>query len=56
MVPLPKRSPTFIAQPEDAWCTSCCTEDQYMYLKLVRQMLCAAFIGAARKATSSSMS
>ncbi|MBC9884137.1 hypothetical protein G8O24_43725, partial [Bradyrhizobium sp. INPA01-394B] len=41
-VPLPRRSPTFMAQPDDAWCISCCTEDQYMYLKLVRLMLAAA--------------
>ena len=53
MVPLPRRSPTFMAQPDEAWCTSCCTDDQYMYLKLVRQMCFASFIGAARKATSS---
>ena len=39
MVPLPRRSPTFMAQPDEAWCTSCCTDDQYMYLKLVRQMI-----------------
>ena len=56
MVPLPKRSPTFMAQPEEAWCTSCCTDDQYMYLKLVRQMLVASFICAARRPTSSSRS
>lgn len=37
MVPEPSRSPTFIAQPDEAWCMSCCTDDQYMYLKLVRQ-------------------
>ncbi len=53
IVPLPRRSPTFIAQPLEAWCTSCCTEDQYMYLKLVRQMRFASFIAPARKATSS---
>ena len=43
MVPLPRRSPTFIAQPEEAWCINCCTEDQYMYLKLVRLMLAGAW-------------
>src|SRR5882762_5054081 len=52
MVPLPKRSPTFMAQPDEAWCTSCCTDDQYMYLKLVRQILAASFICAARNPTS----
>ena len=41
---------------DEAWCTSCCTDDQYMYLKLVRQMVCGAFMPPARKATSSSMS
>ena len=56
MVPLPKRSPTFMAQPEEAWCTSCCTDDQYMYLKLVRLMFAASFICAARRPTSSAMS
>ena len=40
---------------DEAWCTSCCTDDQYMYLKLVRQMICASFICAARKPTSSCM-
>ena len=44
-----------MAQPLEAWCTSCCTDDQYMYLKLVRQILAASFICAARKPTSSCM-
>ncbi len=38
MVPDPRRSPTFMAQPLEAWCMSCCTDDQYMYLKFVRLM------------------
>ena len=45
-----------MAQPLEAWCTNCWTDDQYMYLKLVRQILAAWFMGAARKATSSSRS
>src|SRR5215470_4562144 len=56
MVPLPSRSPTFMAQPDEAWCTSCCTDDQYMYLKLVRQIVCGAFIDETHNDTSSSMS
>src|SRR5215475_10685029 len=56
IVPDPKRSPMFMAQPEEAWCTSCCTDDQYMYLKLVRQMLLASFLPLARNAKSGSMS
>src|SRR5882757_8747651 len=53
MVPDPKRSPTFMAQPDEAWCTNCCTDDQYMYLKLVRQIPAASFMPPARRATSS---
>ena len=56
MVPEPSRSPTLIAQPLEAWCTSCCTDDQYMYLKLVALIVAGAFIAGVRRPTSSAMS
>jgi hypothetical protein len=36
MVPEAKRSPALTGHPVTEWCTSCCTDDQYMFLRLER--------------------
>ena len=48
IVPLPQRSPGLMLQPLTEWWASCCLKVQYMYLKLVLQMVYSVWEPSAK--------